>query len=247
MVVYPNGSTAVRCYDCMRERARQYRRNNAKTVRQKDRERSKNNRAANAAYQVEYRKENRDHLIAKDAQRRRLRKQAALDAYGRQCVCCGEAELAFLTVDHIVPGIPESGPDYSLMKWLKVNDYPPGFQTLCMNCNTAKRNRPACPHKHPVIPANAGQRATRKLKLATLAAYGGACQCCGETGPDFLQIHHPLGNGRAHRASLNGKSANSFYTALRRLNWPTDTPLEVLCANCNWAVHLGICPHQLKR
>jgi hypothetical protein len=226
----------------MRQRATQYRRTNADLVREKDRERSQENKAANAAYQVEYRKKNRDRLIAVDAQRRRLRKQAALDAYGHQCVCCGESGFVFLTIDHIVSGVPDSGNPQGLMKWLKVNKYPPGFQTLCMNCNVAKRNWPACPHKYPVTFSDT----RRRLKLATLAAYGGTCRCCGEDGPSFLQIHHPLGDGRAHRASLDRKSASSFYASLQRLGWPNDPPLEVLCANCNWAVHRGVCPHQCE-
>ncbi len=32
--------------------------------------------------------------------------------------------------------------------WLKANNFPPGFQTLCHNCNIGKhRNKGICPHK----------------------------------------------------------------------------------------------------
>jgi len=31
--------------------------------------------------------------------------------------------------------------------WLKKNNFPPGFQVLCANCNFAKRNSRYCPHE----------------------------------------------------------------------------------------------------
>lgn len=67
------------------------------------------------------------------------------------CGCCGENIVAFLTVDHIEGGgrrhrarIGEGG--RMLARWLVVNNFPPGYQVLCMNCNFAKR-KGRCPHE----------------------------------------------------------------------------------------------------
>jgi hypothetical protein len=79
----------------------------------------------------------------------------AFNAYGgAKCACCGEDELVFLTLDHI----EENGAEHrkelggrncgstAQYRWLKKNDYPPGFQVLCFNCNVAKY-RGGCPHQ----------------------------------------------------------------------------------------------------
>jgi hypothetical protein len=77
-------------------------------------------------------------------------RQGALDAYGRECACCGDSTEVFLAIDHIDGGgnrhrkeIGGSGSHFYI--WLARNDYPPGFQTLCHNCNWAK-SRGGCPH-----------------------------------------------------------------------------------------------------
>jgi hypothetical protein len=76
-------------------------------------------------------------------------RRAALDAYGRVCVCCGEAEEVFLVIDHINGGGRKhlSTLTRSFYEWLRVEGYPPGFQTLCHNCNWAKHVRGVCPHQ----------------------------------------------------------------------------------------------------
>ena len=38
-------------------------------------------------------------------------------------------------------------PDKETLEWLKRNDYPPGFQVLCHNCNWAKHALGRCPHQ----------------------------------------------------------------------------------------------------
>jgi len=69
------------------------------------------------------------------------------------CACCGEKHIEFLTVDHIYGDGAEhrrlfkwvSG--HSLYNWLRKNNYPPGYQILCWNCNCAKYYSRVCPHK----------------------------------------------------------------------------------------------------
>lgn len=73
-----------------------------------------------------------------------------LSRYGGRCVCCEESEHGFLTIDHVNNDGAEhrklvgaSGISY----WLKANNYPDGFQILCMNCNWGKHhNGGVCPH-----------------------------------------------------------------------------------------------------
>lgn len=84
-------------------------------------------------------------------------RRAALEAYGLECACCGESTEEFLCIDHVdndgnvhreeIKGKASSGGSLVTYRWLKNNDYPPGFQTLCHNCNFAKHAYGVCPHK----------------------------------------------------------------------------------------------------
>lgn len=77
------------------------------------------------------------------------------EAYGGyKCACCGETEPLFLSIDHIDNNGAEerklglySGSGYGFYRWLRKSGFPPGYQVLCMNCNTGKhRNGGVCPH-----------------------------------------------------------------------------------------------------
>lgn len=79
-------------------------------------------------------------------------KDEVMKAYGGKCKCCGENNIAFLSIDHI----HDDGAAHrtvispsALYKWLKKNDFPKdNFQCLCFNCNFAKsRNPGGCPHE----------------------------------------------------------------------------------------------------
>ncbi len=95
--------------------------------------------------------------ISTNAKRARI-KEAVFAAYGGyKCVCCGEVEKAFLTIDHInndganhrrsLTGKRHSA-GYHTYIWLVKNRFPEGFQVLCMNCNHGKRmNKGICPHQ----------------------------------------------------------------------------------------------------
>jgi hypothetical protein len=66
------------------------------------------------------------------------------------CVCCGESVVQFLSLDHINGGgnkhRKEVGTGIGFYRWLKRNNFPEGFQTMCHNCNQAKWAYGACPH-----------------------------------------------------------------------------------------------------
>lgn len=72
--------------------------------------------------------------------------------YGRRCACCGAAER--LTIDHVDGDGAEhrrelgSQGSWALYRWLVVNGFPPGFQTLCEPCNGSKGRRAACRIDH---------------------------------------------------------------------------------------------------
>lgn len=86
--------------------------------------------------------------------RRKKIKQIVVEHYGGECACCGEKEVAFLTVDHINNDGAEHRKEVKhtrMYVWLRQNGYPPGYQILCWNCNCGRAiNGGICPHKKPV-------------------------------------------------------------------------------------------------
>ena len=79
----------------------------------------------------------------------------AFDAYGgRVCGCCGIDIVEFLTLDHMDGDGAAHRRKIGRNKiyfWVKENNYPVGFQVLCMNCNFAKGIYGVCPHKSRFI------------------------------------------------------------------------------------------------
>lgn len=87
---------------------------------------------------------------------RRYRQRLADEVFaaygGYDCACCHEIEPKFLTIDHIHGGGSEQRKTglkgYQFYRWLKKNNFPPGFQVLCINCNLGRfRNGGVCPHQ----------------------------------------------------------------------------------------------------
>lgn len=68
-----------------------------------------------------------------------------------RCACCGEREIACLSLDHIDGGGTKhrrENPNMKcLAKWAKQSNYPPIFQVLCMNCNRSKYVYGECHHR----------------------------------------------------------------------------------------------------
>jgi len=94
-------------------------------------------------YQREYVK--RPYQIIKRYNTRKERKSKVLTHYGNgklACVKCGFNDIRALSIDHI----NSDGYKHRLTRihggmynWLIKNNYPTGFQTLCMNCQWVKR------------------------------------------------------------------------------------------------------------
>lgn len=84
---------------------------------------------------------------------RKRTKREVIDAYGGRCACCGEAEIAFLCIDHINGGGRNERNKWAsfgslqLYRDLRARGYPPGYQVLCANCNLAKEAPGGCPHQ----------------------------------------------------------------------------------------------------
>jgi hypothetical protein len=105
-------------------------------------------------YEREYRIKNLDKLTVEGKKRskkcRDKFRELVFNHYGKQCICCGESNIKFLTIDHM----NGNGRKHrAIIKnhihtWLVKNNYPKGFQVLCYNCNCGKRmNNGICPHK----------------------------------------------------------------------------------------------------
>jgi hypothetical protein len=88
------------------------------------------------------------------------------------------------------------------------------------------------------------RESARRTRADVLAAYGGRCECCGETQSEFLSIDHIDGGGAEHRASIR---RTTMYAWLRQQGYPRDN-FQLLCMNCNFAKgKYGNCPHEVAR
>ena len=73
-------------------------------------------------------------------------KELVLTYYGdRKCACvkCGFSDIRALSLDHIKQKTPEQVINHKsseyVYRYLRDHNFPPGFQTLCMNCQFIKR------------------------------------------------------------------------------------------------------------
>lgn len=112
-------------------------------------------RRGNKRYAEKKRATDPEWAARRSAQNREWRvrlRQEAMAVYGESCQCCGEGRYEFLTIDHIYNDGAEHrrttgcGGGAQLCAWLKRNGWPPGFRTLCFNCNSARQFSGECPH-----------------------------------------------------------------------------------------------------
>jgi len=92
-----------------------------------------------------YYKKTRNQQLLRERIRRDLIKRSVLQHYSPElkCVMCGNSDIRVLSIDHIHGGgsnhcrnLRSQGT--TLYRWLIKNDYPEGYQVLCMNCNVIK-------------------------------------------------------------------------------------------------------------
>ena len=144
---HARGSRRHECHECYKLRHKSYYSADRKRYRQRSTEAYYAKRQAwlLTSEGIEWRREHQKVYNA------RLR-QNALDAYGRECACCGEDIERFLTIDHVKDDGKnmrlEHGTGIQFHRWLKRQKYPDGFQILCFNCNIGRSlNGGKCPHK----------------------------------------------------------------------------------------------------
>ena len=106
---------------------------------------------------------NRDRALTAQASNKQKLMREFFARFGSECLCCGETEPAFLTVDHVEPlggsahkrrlaaGKGQFAhrhvSTYTMVLDLKKRGWPAHeMQVLCMNCNLAKRRIGVCPH-----------------------------------------------------------------------------------------------------
>jgi len=90
---------------------------------------------------------------------------------------------------------------------------------------------------------NARTHGIGQRKLRALHAYGGACECCGETDPDVLTIDHSTGGGARERREIG--EGTTFYWWLEKNGFPKENH-RLLCRSCNAGRghNGGVCPHE---
>lgn len=133
-------------------------------------------RAYNKAHKQERKVVWRRYAMAAKQDRqasRQVEKLRAFNAYGGPiCACCGETHIEFLSIDHIHGGGTrhrrDIGGSARIYRWLRDQDYPPGFRVLCMNCNSALGYHGSCPHgklNDVPVPTNHYRRDSGQLSL----------------------------------------------------------------------------------
>ena len=84
-----------------------------------------------------------------------------------KCACCGEREIVFLSLDHIVGSSKADrkrfGDHFMWYRWLVKNGYPPSLQVLCMNCNWGRRYNGICPHRGVVPLTKLSPKSNRRI------------------------------------------------------------------------------------
>ena len=99
-------------------------------------------------YSKKYRTQNRISLTAKKRQYALKIKLEGIASYGGKCVCCGEEDADFLTLEHIYGRQNEDNPKTGKTMWMQARkeNYPTKYTVLCFNCNCAKSVYGKCPH-----------------------------------------------------------------------------------------------------
>ncbi len=181
-------------------------------------------------------------MLARLRERNKVKREQTLHvviaAYGSKCECCSEGRPEMLTFDHVNGG-GYHGPSKTWVLRSRIIHlgFPKEYRVLCYNCNSAIGLFGYCPHvddsKYKMNTDSSSSRIVREYrqaKLDVIVHYGGECEICGETYPEFLTIDHINGGGRKEKVRLGGTWA--LYRKLRSLGYPKDN-YRLLCWNCN--------------
>lgn len=168
-------------------------------------------------------------------------KSEILSHYGNgkiACTKCGyDKDISALTIDHVNGNGRNHRKSLDTTKfysWLKNNNYPEGFTTLCQNCQWIKRDEKyEYAEKDISIRHEYQKRYRQSYKTDVLTHYGDgklACVKCGYSDIRALSIDHINGGGRRHKKE-NGIKSN-MYVWLKKNGYPKG--LQTLCMSCQW-------------
>ena len=115
-----------------------------------------------------------------------------------------------------------------------------GYTRFCKICNALHCKKYSNdPVNHSKILTGIRKR-NKILRIEFINAYGGKCDCCGESYYEFLTLDHIYGGGGKHRKKIK----YNLLKVLKREGWPKDK-YRLLCWNCNSALgRYGYCPHK---
>lgn len=207
----------------------------------------KNHKKQAADWYKEYYQNHRDKRIQDYKQGNQQIKREVLTYYGNgklACVKCGCDDVRALTIDHINGGGEihrKAIGTRPMYRWLKNNNLPLGFQTLCNNCNFVKKiiNGEIGAYSLNAEfdklskPERTQQKNTLRalVKFKVLSHYGGGIAKCVKCGFDdirALTIDHINGGGSKHRKIMKHAP---IYPWLVSHGYPEG--YQTLCANCN--------------
>jgi len=175
------------------------------------------------------------------------------EMYGGVCMCCGEKDIRFLTLDHVDGNGKDDRRERSqeaILREALSNLNTEKYQILCYNCNMGRSiNNGVCPHS-PHKPETSiwdstpfiskDKRKRRNLRKRLFEVYGSVCACCGESEERFLTLDHKLNDGNHAR-----KESKDIKIMRKAISEADPRKYQVLCFNCNCArsQHDGTCPH----
>lgn len=110
-----------------------------------------------------YYEAHRYELLDKQKLRDFRYREAALNAYGGLCACCGEDNYEFLAIDHIEGGgvkqrkelFGSNSSSTRFYRWLAQQGFSSGYRVLCHNCNMALGSYGYCPHQSKQLEVSA--------------------------------------------------------------------------------------------
>lgn len=101
----------------------------------------------NTVYAREWRRRNPERNRALKKRENDKLRADVIAGHGGKCACCGNDFLPHLTIDHINGGGRQERliqDARCLHRRLRREGYPPGYQVLCWNCNSAKHFQGEC-------------------------------------------------------------------------------------------------------
>jgi len=103
-------------------------------------------------YNAIWRANNREYHNARVTEWYQKLRREVIEHYGAKCICCGESQYEFLTLDHKnndghIERKVYKNSQTSIMARVKKANFPNRYQILCYNCNHAKANLGVCPHQ----------------------------------------------------------------------------------------------------